>query len=123
MKFKLFSKKTSKEKLPSGARNLVLLGVGASLVAILTTFVSLFLYHESGDIYLDRSRPGFLPDKEETKEEKDENKDYSFPDSGKISEKDLDDYLKNLNLELERLDSYSIDPFSLDSLSDETLGL
>ena len=115
--------KTLKKNVSSGAKNLILLGIGSTLVAVLTTSVSLFLYHDSGDIYLDRSRPGFLPEKEEAKEEKDENKDYSFPDSGSIAEKDLDDYLKNLDLELKRLESYSVDPFSLDSLSDESLGL
>jgi len=113
----------NKTKTSVGSRNLILLGIGSTLVAVLTTSVSLFLYHDSGDIYLDRSRPGFLPDEKETKEEKDENKDYSFPDSGTLTEKDLDEYLKNLELEIKRLDSYSSDPFSLDSLSDESLGL
>ena len=112
-----------KPPLSRGGRNLVLLGLGATLIAFLTTFISLKIYHDSGDIYLDRSRPGFLPDEKETKEEIDENKDYSFPDSGSITEKDLDEYLKNLDLEFKRIESYSADPFSLDSLSDESLGL
>lgn len=115
--------KTKPKTIPTGSRNLILLGVGSTLIAVLSTTISLFLYHDSGDIYLDRSRPGFLPEKEEAKEEKDENKDYSFPDSGSISEKDLDEYLKNLDLELKRLETYSADPFSLDSLSDDSLGL
>ncbi|MBQ3430295.1 hypothetical protein IJG21_02630 [Candidatus Saccharibacteria bacterium] len=116
-------RKNKPEKFSSGAKNLILLGVGSTLIATVTTAVSLFLYHDSGDIYLDRSRPGFLPDEKETKEEIDENKDYSFPDSGSITEKDLDEYLKNLDLEFKRIESYSADPFSLDSLSDESLGL
>ncbi|MBQ6147559.1 hypothetical protein IJH66_02005 [Candidatus Saccharibacteria bacterium] len=110
-------------KLSSGGKNLVLLGIGAILVASLTTAVSLYLYHDSGDIYLDRSRPGFLPEKEETEQEKDDNKDYSFSDYGAITEKTLDEYLENLEQELDRLNSFSGDPFSLDSLSNNALGI
>ncbi len=106
-----------------GGRNLVFLGLGAVLIATLTTSISLYLYHESGDIYLDRSRPGFLPEKEETEKEEDKNKDYAFSDSGKIIEKDIDEYLENFNKELERLESFSEDPFSLESLSDKALGI
>lgn len=114
---------STKSSLPIGGKNLVLLGLGATLIAILTTSVSLYLYHESGDIYLDRSRPGFLPEKEETKEEEDKNKDYTFSDSGKITKEDLDEYLENFDKELERLKTFSEDPFSLESLSDKSLGI
>ena len=44
----------------AGAR-VVILGVVAIMIAVATTGVSLAVYHNSGDIYLDRSRPGFLP--------------------------------------------------------------
>ena len=37
-----------------GGRNLVLLGIIAMVVAVLSTSVSLAIYHYSGDIYLDR---------------------------------------------------------------------
>ena len=57
--------------------NLFLLGVGATLIAMLTTGISILIYHYSGDIYLDRSRPGFLPDKEEI-ESQDEDEEYVF---------------------------------------------
>ena len=50
--------------MTTGGRNLVLLGVGSILIAFIMTGVSLAVYHNSGDIYLDRSRPGFLPDEE-----------------------------------------------------------
>jgi alpha-galactosidase/6-phospho-beta-glucosidase family protein len=39
------------------------------MIALATTGVSLAIYHNSGDIYLDRSRPGFLPDEQEIKQE------------------------------------------------------
>ena len=48
-----------------GGRNLIILGCIAATIALATTSVSLAIYHGSGDIYLDRSRPGYLPDKEE----------------------------------------------------------
>ena len=51
-----------------GGKNLVLLGASAVLIATVTTCISLAIYHNSGDIYIDRSRPGFLPDKEEIEE-------------------------------------------------------
>ena len=51
--------------MTKGGKNLVLLGVLAVLIATVTTCISLAIYHNSGDIYLDRSRPGFLPDEEE----------------------------------------------------------
>ena len=66
------------EKKINGGRNLVILGVLAIVVALLTTTISLIIYHNSGDIYLDRSRPGFLPDEEETKNDEPDEKDYSF---------------------------------------------
>ncbi len=115
------AKETS--SLSVGGKNLILLGLGATMVALLTTTASLYLYHESGDIYLDRSRPGFLPEKSESEEEEDKNKDYIFPDTGKMTESDLSEYLDNFEKELKRLETFSEDPFSLDSLSDESLGL
>ena len=69
---------------PKGGRNLLLLGIIATSIAFLTTFISLKIYHDSGDIYLDRSRPGFLPEKEEV--EKDEDSDsFLFSDSGLLT--------------------------------------
>lgn len=97
----------------------MILGLGAILIATTTTAVSLVLYHNSGDIYLDRSRPGFLPDK---KEKPVTITEYLFPDGGwpnKIErEKYLREYEKNLN-QLKTL----ADPFSEKSLSDEILDL
>ena len=62
-------RKVEKKKMTHGGRNLVILGVAATVIAIITTGVSLLIYHNSGDIYLDRSRPGFLPDEEEAEED------------------------------------------------------
>ena len=104
-----------------GGRNLVLLGVLATLIAVITTGVSLMLYHNSGDIYLDRSRPGFLPDEEEVEEEKIE-EEHTFSRSGKITGEVLDELLKNLDLEIQSIDAYD-DQFGEGALSDERLGI
>ena len=40
-----------------GSRNLLILGLGSILIAGGTTSVSLAIYRNTGDIYLDRSRP------------------------------------------------------------------
>lgn len=109
------------KKMEQGGKNLVLLGVFATLIAVITTGVSLMLYHNSGDIYLDRSRPGFLPDEKEIEEEKVE-EEYTFSRSGKITGDVLDELLKNLDLEVQSIDTYS-DQFGEGALSDERLGI
>ena len=108
--------------MTAGGRNLILLGIGAILVTFLMTGVSLALYHNSGDIYLDRSRPGFLPDEEELEGEKIAEEDYEFDKTGKITKEVLDDYLKNLRKEIEAIDSYE-EPFNVEMLSNERLGI
>ncbi len=62
---KLKEKQASEKKQNRGAINLIIMGLLAVLIAVSTTGISLAIYHNSGDIYLDRSRPGYLPDEEE----------------------------------------------------------
>ena len=118
------NKAVRKPNPKKGARNLVLLGVLSILIASATTGVSLAIYHNSGDIYLDRSRPGFLPDKAEIEEEEDKepDEDYDFQKSGKITAEVLEEYSQNLNEEVEAIDSYE-KPFGAGVLSDESLGI
>lgn len=106
----------------SGGTNLVLLGVISIVLAVVATSVSLIIYHNSGDIYLDRSRPGFLPDEEEAQEEKAEEEEYSFSRSGKITGEVLDELLKNLDIEIQAVDAHN-DQFNGTALSDELLGI
>ena len=75
-----------------GGKNLMILGIASAIIATATTSISLMIYHNSGDIYLDRSRPEFLPDEEETKEE--EKPEYEFNKSGTITKEVLNEYLK-----------------------------
>lgn len=116
--------KREKKKLKRGGRNLVILGLGAVLIASITTGVSLAIYHKSGDIYLDRSRPGFLPDEEEVEEEeaKEEDKEYDFKQNDKLSAEVLDEYLENFQKEVDAIDAYK-EPFNEKILSDEELGI
>ena len=107
--------------MTSGGRNLIILGVVATLIALTTTGISLAIYHNSGDIYLDRSRPGFLPDEEETEKEP-VTQDYTFSDTGEIDSEVIRDYLRALEAEVENLQKFTA-PFDASSLSDESLGI
>lgn len=111
------------ERTNRGGRRLVILTVVSIVISALLTTVSLAIYHYSGDIYLDRSRPGFLPDTEEVEDdEEDEEGNYKFEKSGNITKDVLDEYLEKLNIEIEALDEYQ-DPFDAEALSDEHFGL
>ncbi len=115
--------KKTEEKKPNGARNLLVLGLASIAIASLTTGVSLAIYHNSGDIYLDRSRPGFLPDEEEIEEESENvEEEYDFSKSGVLTTEVLEEYLKNLKIEGEAVQAYE-KPFDAEVLSDEHLGI
>lgn len=104
-----------------GGKNLTLLGIGAIAITIITTGASLFVYRQSGDIYLDRSRPGYLPDKDEASEEA-ETTDFEFSESGDIDQKELKEYLKEYQKVNQRLQDIS-EPYSSAPLSDSSLGI
>lgn len=105
-----------------GGRNLIILGVGAFLITAATTITSLTLYRVSGDIYLDRSRPGYLPDEDEVVETTETNTNYAFSDSGTLTYDELSEYLDELKKVDERLNDFP-DPYSPLPLSDASLGI
>lgn len=106
-----------------GGRNLIIMGILACLIALTTTGISLAVYHNSGDIYLDRSRPGFLPDEDEIEQDGGEDeKEYYLDKDTVVTEEVLDEYLKALDVEIKGLDSYE-EPFSEKGLSDSMLGI
>lgn len=105
-----------------GGRNLAILGIGSILLAIITTTVSLAMYRISGDIYLDRSRPGYLPDEDEVETNTDSAPSFTFSDSGSLTAADLDEYLKAFHTVDARLKNFP-DPYSPAPLSDESLGI
>lgn len=113
---------TPEEETGKKNHNLFLLGVGATLIALLTTGISIIIYHKSGDIYLDRSRPGFLPDKEEIESQNDDDEEFIFSENGPITKYDLDEYLKGFNEEMKDLDDLK-NPYSAEPLSDDALGI
>ena len=103
--------------------NLFLLGLGAVLIALVTTSISVYVYHASGDIYLDRSRPGFLPeDAAEASAEAAPVSNYKFPDTGALDDEALDEYLTELRATLKGLDDLG-EPYAAKPLSDESLML
>ncbi|MDO4398998.1 MAG: hypothetical protein Q4C24_01765 [Candidatus Saccharibacteria bacterium] len=111
------------KKIIHGGRNLGIVGVVSTVLAGMTTGVSLAIYHNSGDIYLDRSRPGYLPDEEEIEnEEENEVEEYSFEKSGKLTAEILAEYLERLQAEIKAIDAYE-QPFDESALSDERLGI
>ncbi len=110
------------EAVNHGRRNLILLGIMATGVAVFSTAVELWIYRSSGDIYLDRSRPGYLPDNNEVQEAPNATSTFHYPDTGALDPEELSEYLKELKVlsdYLNRLD----DPYSGDPLSDESLGI
>lgn len=116
------AKKPARKKMKKGSWNLVLLGVLAVVIAAATTTVSLLVYHNSGDIYLDRSRPGYLPEEGEIEEEGEKEMEYVFEKSGKLSREVVEEYLENLSEEIQAIDAYE-KPFGQEVLSDERLGI
>lgn len=119
----MVSEDESAREVNKGGRNLTIMAVAAILISSALTVISLAIYHYSGDIYLDRSRPGYLPDTEEVEtEDDDEEGDYDFEKSGVITKEVLDEYLKKLAVEVKALDDYQ-NPFNDEALSDEHFGL
>lgn len=110
-----------KKKTIHGGRNLVILGVVSMVLAVITTGISLLIYHNSGDIYLDRSRPGYLPDEEEIEQEGEE-EEYSLEKSGKLTMEVVEEYLEKLRTDVKAIDAYE-KPFDENVLSDERLGI
>lgn len=104
----------------NGGRNLCILGIGALIVAIVTTSISLKIYHDTGDVYLDRSRPGFISDEE--KRQTEENIKETFSEDGEIDTKVLDEYLQKLEQMRKKSDDY-IKDFTTNPLSDDQLGI
>lgn len=120
---KLKEKQASEKKQNRGAINLIIMGLLSVLIAVSTTGISLAIYHNSGDIYLDRSRPGYLPDEEEIEGDEDEDvEEYDFSKSGSVTRESLDEYLKYLSQEEKAINAYE-KPFDAMVLSDEHLGI
>ena len=108
-----------KPKTIHGGRNLMILGIGSVIIALITTSVSLFVYRSTGDIYLDRSRPGFIAEDEERD---DDDSDQDFSNEGEVTAETLDEYLQELESIEGRINSRE-NSFDADSLTDDALGI
>lgn len=108
--------------MTKGGKNLLILGIGSILIAAATTAGSLLIYHNSGDIYLDRSRPGYLPDDKELEEDEKGSNDYEFSKTGKIDKEALKEFLENLEKDAAESNRFD-DPFGEKAISNETLGI
>lgn len=105
-------------KTTHGGRNLMIMGFVALVIAFITTATSLFIYRQTGDVYLDRSRPGYIFE-DEKHDAADDKKDV-FSADGEITAEVLDGYLRELDDAMTRIDDSS-DDFSLEPLSDDAL--
>ncbi len=108
------------KKTIHGGRNLILMALLAISIALISTSISLAIYRGTGDIYLDRSRPGFISDDEKHNVE-DDGKE-NFKAEGGVTKKDIEEYLSTLDLVDKRIRDAS-ESFSEDPISDETLGI
>jgi flagellar basal body-associated protein FliL len=109
----------NEEAAPKKSKKLFIMILITIAISILSTVISLLIYKLSGDIYIDRSRPGFISEKEKD-EPKEPDNAYSFPLEGEITRYDLDDFYEKLSGVT--ADMY-VDAFSPDALSDDVLGI
>ena len=107
----------------SGGKNLIILGVLSIAIAAATSTVSLYVYHKSGDIYLDCSLPeADCPSARSDSEENNRENTYSFSDSGNIDERALTEYLNEIQTPITMIQKLG-KPFNDDALSDKSLGI
>ncbi|MCQ2571030.1 MAG: hypothetical protein MJ154_02170 [Candidatus Saccharibacteria bacterium] len=110
----------NEDKQIKGGRNLILLGLSATVIAIISTAASLQIYRSTGDIYLDRSRPGYISEGEKHNEE--DNQKENFSNEGEISESVIDEYLSEFDKVVDRIEKAS-DSFSSEALGDDSLDI
>lgn len=109
-----------KQRVIHGGRNLMLLGIGSVVVALITTSISIFIYRYTGDIYLDRSRPGYIAEGEKHDDEDDGDEDFS--NEGVVDKKALEEYLEELESIEGRINAHE-NNFDAEPLTDDALGI
>ena len=105
-----------------GGRRLVILGISAISIAFIASSISLFIYTSSGDIYLDRSRPGFIFEDELEPKNGQAESTAAFAPDGTVTNSTLDEYLDKLDALIKDVSAES-DAFSDAALSDEALNI
>ncbi len=83
---------------------------------------SLWLYRTSGAAQLDLSRPGYQPETEEPPEENPEAvPDKTFSGTGSLNTEAIEEFLDLYDKKAKSITN--VDAFSLDTLSNESLGI
>ena len=109
--------------MKKGSKNLLILGIAAIIIAVLTTTASLVVYHDSGDIYLDLSRPLFSNREKDNQPQNIIDHEYEFSErQGQLTVEELEEYLIELEEAQNKLQA-TPDPYSPASISDEVLGI
>jgi hypothetical protein len=109
--------------MSKGGRNLLILGAGAIIASLATSAISLYVYHESGDIYLDCSLPDAdCPSARSDSEENNRDNVYTFSDNGNVDEHVLTEYLNEIQSPITMIKRLG-EPFNDTSMSDESLGI
>ena len=103
-----------------GGRNLMILGFSAIIISVITTAISLIVYRATGDIYLDRSRPGFISE-DETDDKSYDAKEKISTD-GEVTSGTIEEYLNQLDSVRGRIDNLS-GTFDPDPLDDDALAI
>lgn len=99
-------------------RPLIVFVSGSIVIAIMLVFVSMALYVSSGAAQLDLSRPGY-----KSVQDKIDRSDTfkSFPASGEVTDKTIDDFLELYIRQIEPVSG--IDVFNPEALSEQALGI
>lgn len=103
-----------------GVRNLLFLTIIATVIAVTTTIIGVYIYVSSGDIYLDRSLPGLLPDASEQEDDGRQGEQFVFNDYGSVNKGVLDDFLRYFDVVEGEVREFA-EPFSDVPLLDENL--
>jgi hypothetical protein len=91
---------------------------GSIIVALMLVLVSMALYASSGAAQLDLSRPGY----KSVQNQLDQSDTFeSFPSSGAVTGKTLDDFLKLYQKQVKPVDNSDV--FSPNTLDDQALGI
>lgn len=107
-------------KSSKGGRNLLLLAFFSVIIAGVSIAASLHIYRVTGDIYLDRSRPGYIAE-DEVHNNEDDGKEI-FSKDGEINKQVLEEFLESYDEVFDRIEK-SGDSFNETPVSDFTLGI
>lgn len=103
-----------------GGRNLMILGLVSAIIAIVTTAISLVVYRVTGDIYLDRSRPGYISENEADDDKYDAKENIST--EGEVTKSTINEYINQLDSVRGRIESLE-NAFDEDPLNDDALSI